>query len=457
MTCINNPYSQMLLSAVPDFFYGRQGDVQTILQGVSGGNQPRSFSLQGARMIGKTTLLRYLTDARGATLQSEPTLLEYGPNRKGELIFVYIDFYKHQGDMVISDLLSSLLRNKRVLNAIDPTTKEDNQGSDPSEMKAKIRDIQEILLSKNIRLAICLDHFDQAFESMAYEDDVFLRSLSSYSALIIATEKSLSELRLDPHKTSPLLTILVRRVLGLLAESEARDLILSPLKDTGIEFSHQEVDFLLKVAGFHPYLLSLVGEFWFELRTRNPDDTLVVPNREIQRPMRLQLASLPPVAEFFKLIWGHLSTEEQEALYKIANNVVDDASFVLNNLIHKSLLTIDLKTGSYALFSDAFQVFVLQEYSFVQDHAKGNVMDLPQLEKRLLDYLIDRPGKLCSFDELLRAVWQDPNASKRALEAAVHRLRNKLKIDENDDWDYIQSVRGKGYVYKPKTRSSSGK
>ncbi|MEM6285391.1 MAG: helix-turn-helix domain-containing protein, partial [Chloroflexota bacterium] len=47
-----------------------------------------------------------------------------------------------------------------------------------------------------------------------------------------------------------------------------------------------------------------------------------------------------------------------------------------------------------------------------------------------------------TFAELLKNVWEDGSGTKRALEAAVHRLRRTIPKDYR-----IKNVRGEGYKY----------
>ena len=75
---------------------------------------------------------------------------------------------------------------------------------------------------------------------------------------------------------------------------------------------------------------------------------------------------------------------------------------------------------------------------------------LAPLDARLFNYLQTRPNQVCTFEELFKAVWNDINTPKQTLEAAIHRLRKKIAVVEESNWEYIQNVRGKGYQYIPK-------
>jgi len=450
MKNLSNPYSRMLLSATPDFFFGRHADIETILHGISSA-QSSSFSIQGIRMIGKTTLLKYLSDPNAALHHYPSAFLDYGPNQRGELIFQYIDFYDRQGHQVIDSLFAALLNNQRIRNLLPSLDELENNSHDVARLKSAIVDVQTRLLAKGARLIICLDHFGKAFSSMEYDTDLFLRSLTPDSSLIIATEKSLSELRIDILTSSPLVTILTPRLIGLLFKKEAKDLISSPLKKTGVDFTEQEVDYILQIAGYHPYLLTLVCEFWFNLHLRYLEDKKSFFDADLQERMKFQLASLPAILELFRLIWSHLDADEQNVLSEVARGLESEDKFILNKLAHKSLVVANFTTGQYSLFAEVFRILVLQQHPTLSQDNDKYIRDLPELDKNLLLYLTERPGQLCTFDELLKNVWGDTATSKRALEAAVYRLRVRFQDTAGRDWDYIQNVRGKGYIYKPKT------
>lgn len=76
----------------------------------------------------------------------------------------------------------------------------------------------------------------------------------------------------------------------------------------------------------------------------------------------------------------------------------------------------------------------------------GQMVSLTPLEFDLLAYLMQRPGRAVTFDELLDRVWgYPPGAGEPAqVRNAVRRLREKLGDDANAPC-YIASVRGKGY------------
>ena len=74
----------------------------------------------------------------------------------------------------------------------------------------------------------------------------------------------------------------------------------------------------------------------------------------------------------------------------------------------------------------------------------GQEVHLGPTEFRLLDYLMQHPGRVFSREQLLDAVWgSDVYVEARTVDVHIGRLRNALGVSENDD--PIRTVRSAGY------------
>jgi len=81
---------------------------------------------------------------------------------------------------------------------------------------------------------------------------------------------------------------------------------------------------------------------------------------------------------------------------------------------------------------------------------RGKAVDLTPTEFRLLRYLVSRPGRPFSRDELIEAVWGYASdvGSDRTVDVHVRHLREKLEDDPaNPRW--LVTVRGMGYKFEP--------
>jgi two-component system phosphate regulon response regulator PhoB len=75
----------------------------------------------------------------------------------------------------------------------------------------------------------------------------------------------------------------------------------------------------------------------------------------------------------------------------------------------------------------------------------GNAIDLGPTEYRLLEFLMERPGRVFSREQLLDGVWgSDIYIDERTVDVHVGRLRKAL--NRGHDSDPIRTVRGAGYA-----------
>jgi two-component system phosphate regulon response regulator PhoB len=75
----------------------------------------------------------------------------------------------------------------------------------------------------------------------------------------------------------------------------------------------------------------------------------------------------------------------------------------------------------------------------------GRPIDLGPTEYRLLEFLMERPGRVFSREQLLDGVWgSDIYIDERTVDVHVGRLRKALNRD--DEVDPIRTVRGSGYA-----------
>jgi two-component system phosphate regulon response regulator PhoB len=75
----------------------------------------------------------------------------------------------------------------------------------------------------------------------------------------------------------------------------------------------------------------------------------------------------------------------------------------------------------------------------------GNAIDLGPTEYRLLEFLMERPGRVFSREQLLDGVWgSDIYIDERTVDVHVGRLRKALNRGHSND--PIRTVRGAGYA-----------
>jgi DNA-binding response OmpR family regulator len=78
----------------------------------------------------------------------------------------------------------------------------------------------------------------------------------------------------------------------------------------------------------------------------------------------------------------------------------------------------------------------------------GEPVPLNAQEYRLLCYLADHPNRVVDRDEILDQVWgYGSGTTTRTVDVHVAKLRHRL--GESEDPVHIQTVRGRGYLFKP--------
>ncbi len=73
---------------------------------------------------------------------------------------------------------------------------------------------------------------------------------------------------------------------------------------------------------------------------------------------------------------------------------------------------------------------------------------LTKLEHNLLLEMFNNPNRLLNRYDLIDAVWGSHDVGLKTLTVAIKRLREK--IDPNNEKNYIESVRGEGYIFRIK-------
>jgi len=72
-------------------------------------------------------------------------------------------------------------------------------------------------------------------------------------------------------------------------------------------------------------------------------------------------------------------------------------------------------------------------------------------EFRLLMFLIQNKGRICTKDEIINSTWKDTKTQEgvtdQALDQIIYRLRKKVEADPNHP-HYIQTLKGRGYKFE---------
>lgn len=424
---LSNPYTYYLRS--PRRLFGRRRILREILEGIlrNDGEPPESCSIRGPRAIGKTTLLRFL----GEMIETPELLVPYGLDpglvQERPVRAYYVDLYQ-----ISSDRLA-----KQVMEQIGETWAED-------QWEALLH------LPPSPRRVLLLDHCDEAMRTMEREHARRLRELTARHVLIIATERDLADLMSRREVLSLLVQVLRPYRLGLLAREEAEELFRQPAREVEIELEPEVVDFFIRALGRHPYLLLLGGEALFDWLQDPERRSRLRADPRLQEEARFRIRMHPAVQDFFDYIWKSISEEERNAL----GRVLEGQSILPRQRLRlEQAALIEGGEEGLRIFSELFAEEARERLQAPQrPRLEEQLPTLPGLEGQLLKYLRERPGRLCTYTELVHVLWGPQTKTeekKRALDALIYRVRQRIREATGSHWEYIRNVRGKGYVFTP--------
>lgn len=448
-------------------FFGRERVIFAIVQGALA-PQPRSFSLVGPKLVGKTHLLHYLASEEGPLLGDAFAAQRPRAFQSGAQVLVVrvdCDWQDAQEDLTgwVYQNLQSYVRDKAKVAMNWPRIETQSSAS------RRIWQLARELGERNMRLVLLMDNFDRVFESQMVNPDTVdeLRPLTLELALLVVTEQPLHDLDRE-LAASPLFNVMTQLFMGLLDPAVAREWVFSYAD----EFPpvRKVADALVEWTGSHPFLLRKLGDILIEVQQMMPAGSAGAAHLPLLR-LRLaehgrllfatnwkRLQKLPPrlqpdVVNYLlrRLIGGDLPLADIQM----------DQSAALNWLINQAMVNcgIDPEQGGYQLFSPLFTEFLARRMAAEQPNgARPPVqtvpapeMDLDQftkIEASLLRYFRAHTHETVSADQLLADVWKRPGSTNRRVQEAIRRLRLQLE-EANPPIGAIENDRGRGYRFIP--------
>uniref|UniRef100_UPI00404B2F78 response regulator transcription factor n=1 Tax=Fulvivirga sp. TaxID=1931237 RepID=UPI00404B2F78 len=118
--------------------------------------------------------------------------------------------------------------------------------------------------------------------------------------------------------------------------------------------------------------------------------------------------------------------------------------FHFEELLERVKVQLRPKTGEHAIFSLGNITLNTETYQVLKGDEE---IHLTQKEFALLEFLIRNKGKVCRRSRIIESVWDihfDYNTS--VIDVYINALRKKLMLSDKEN--YIQTVRGVGYIAK---------
>ncbi len=200
----------------------------------------------------------------------------------------------------------------------------------------------------------------------------------------------------------------------------------------------EEESFAVDVAneGRHGLLLALSGNYDLLLL-----DWMLpgLSGIEICRQFRKEFHETPVI-----FLTAKDTTDETIFGLQVGANDYIKKPFHFEELLERVRVQLRPKSGGHAIFHLGNITLNTETY---QVHKGDREIHLTQKEFALLEFLIRNKGKVCRRTRIIESVWDihfDYNTS--VIDVYINALRKKL--DLSDEENYIQTVRGVGYIAK---------
>ncbi len=255
-----NPFTYGNPISDPRRFFGRTREVEQIFGRLSN-EELESSSVVGDRRIGKTSLLNHLADpgVRAAHY--------LGPDN---YIFVYVDLEMVDETMGPKQLWRRLLtlmrrhcKDREVIEVLSGL--EQDERLDTFTLDELFQEVDD----KGQHVVFLLDEFERVTENANFGPDFYygLRSLMIRHRVALVTSSRLELIELchsDAIKSSPFFNIFANINLRPFSPSDFELMIFRSLSGTTVQFSEQEIEHVLDLAGLHPYFLQVACWMLYE-------------------------------------------------------------------------------------------------------------------------------------------------------------------------------------------------
>ncbi|MFC1975109.1 CHAT domain-containing protein [Chloroflexota bacterium] len=312
-----NPYANRAVIKDPVAFVGRTAELQDLYSLLAA---VQSCSVVGPRRIGKSSLLYYLT---------QPAVYGAHLSDPDSYIFGFMDLQE----------LASLEPDDFFFTAVEQLSRASQGGLDVDldrdGTRSGFRRFLMRVSDAGLRLVLCCDEFEMLSRNANFGVDFFtyLRGLcSNYNlALVTSSRTSLFDLcHQGDLQTSQFWNIFVERTLGLMPEHEATVLINEPFTGAGGTLTHEDVAFVLNLAGRYPFFIQIVCYHLFAAQSASaPTDLAAIEQRFFDE-----------ARHHYAYAWEQLDEEEQATLVALTQTEGQAiASPLFQQLVRNVLVT----------------------------------------------------------------------------------------------------------------------
>lgn len=303
---VPNPFTYGNAINDPERFIGRRLEVDQIQSRLLNA-EFESSAIVGERRIGKTSLLKYL---------ARPEVIAQAGFSLDHYVFIYLDLQIIDPSKTPTDFWKRILQAlKRHIN--EPTLHEliDDIRQEEIIDAFILDDLFTSIDDLDLHIVLLLDEFERVTQNEVFDVDFFsgLRAIAIHHnlALIPSSRRELIELTHSKAvQDSPFFNIFSNVTLRPFTQDEVDDLINRYLRGHQIVFAQSDVDYLLKIAGPHPYFLQIACCLMYEGYNAYPNQQ--------QRQQYVEHEFRTETAPMFSVYWQHSTASQRVLLVVLA-------------------------------------------------------------------------------------------------------------------------------------------
>lgn len=441
-----NPYTNRIMIKDKRFFFGRNSEIKKIFSRIGGG-RPQSVSVIGMRNIGKSSLLFHA--------YSREIAQKYIKN-VDKYVFVFVDLQMKKS-MDVKQFFQLL---QREIRAQAPPELTDSIPEVENTYDGFAQIIQSFDSMKK-KIVLFMDEFEVLVSNEKFEADffAFLRSLANLFELayVISSKRELFELcKTQEIKDSPFWNIFDTLWLGLFDRESSLDLIRTLSSEEGYPLEDY-ADFILKLAGAHPFYLQLACCIVFDFLVHHEgisEEDFKQMEEEFKEESRNYLTDL----------WRKLDGKEENGKEGGEKKVLRDLLAgkkiekigLLHNLEKKGVL--ENENGKYVFFSEVFSDFVKEEHLKSDDVGKAKPARTAPLHKYSLYKISQVLSSKTRYEILKYLAGKEAGASeleaifKISKTAIKNNLKSLLKVELIEERVVLKPIIMKLYYISEKGR-----
>jgi hypothetical protein len=414
-----NPFYHRGPVSDPEFFFGRQRELSFLFDLLRKG---QSVAVAGPRRIGKTSLLMHVMNPSVSSAYACPP---------EEMDFLLLDGGTLDG-----------LGEEEFYGAIDRSLGGESAAVSYSSFLEHFR--SEFSVGRR-SLVVLLDEFELVAANPRLGSALFnrLRGLAAQYPVrfVTASKNPLWKLsRTHPDTlSSPFFNFFAPVNLGLLEESEAREMLSRLSAKAGRPFAERTLSPILSLAGTHPLFLQVAGYRAFEAA----DESGEIAPEALSQIRRRMLADLEPHLQYY---WNELEDEDRYGLAALPMTGGESIDLVESGLVRGGRYTgsvleqfVRRQKVDGLLQGGPFLIDLRRSQATVS----GGPIHLTPTEFALLKVFLEKPGRVLTPQEIETALWPDEKIlDPERARGVVKKLRNAL----GDAGELLVNRRGQGYL-----------